>query len=160
VHHEFAPEGQTVNTEFDCRLREDIQRKRPEMWRAVNWLLHDDNAPSHRALVRREFLAHNSIITLPHPPYSPDLAPCDFFLFPKVKLQLKYRRFDRVEEIQRKSQNVLCTLENRTSSTRSSSGNGAEIDVSLHKGTILKGVLPKLKSSKYILLYMSILGNF
>ena len=58
----------------------------------------------------REFLAHNSIITLPHPPYSPDLAPCDFFFFPKMKLQLKGHRFGRVEEMQRESQNVLGTL--------------------------------------------------
>jgi transposase len=75
------------------------------------WLLHDDNAPSHRALVTREFLAHKGIFTLPRPPYSPDLAPCDFFLFTKIKLQLKGRRFSRVEEIQRKSQNVLGTLQ-------------------------------------------------
>ena len=40
----------------------------------------------------------------------PDLAPCDFFLFPKMKLQLKGPRFDRVEEIQRESQNVLGML--------------------------------------------------
>ena len=77
--------------------------------RAGNWLLHDGNAPSHRALATREFLAHNSIITCPHPPYSPDLAPCDFFLFPKMKLKLKGRRFDGLE-IQRESQNVLGTL--------------------------------------------------
>jgi len=116
VHHAFAPEGQTVNAGFYCsvlrRLREDIRRKRPELWLAGNWLLHDDNAPSHRALVTREFFAHNSIITLPHPPYSTDLAPCDFFFFfPKVKLQLKGRRFDIVEEIQRELQNVLGTLQ-------------------------------------------------
>jgi len=114
VHHEFAPEGQTVNAEFYCnvlrRLRKNIRRKRPELWCVGNWLLHDDNAPSHRALVTREFLAHKGIITLPHPPYSPDLAPCDFFFFPKMKLQLMGRRFDRVEEIQRESQNVLGTL--------------------------------------------------
>jgi len=55
----------------------------------------------------REFLAHNNIITLLHPPYSPDLAPCDFFLFPKMKLQLKGCRFDKVEEIQWELQNVL-----------------------------------------------------
>jgi transposase len=70
------------------------------------WMLHDENAPSLRALITREFLAHNSIITLPHPPYSPDLAPCDFFLLPKIKL-----KFDRPEEIQRESQNVLGTLQ-------------------------------------------------
>jgi hypothetical protein len=37
---------------------------------------------------------------IPHPPYSPDLAPCDFLLFPKMKLKLKGRRFDNIEEIQ------------------------------------------------------------
>jgi hypothetical protein len=43
-----------------------------------------------------------------HPPYSPDLAPCDFFLFPKIKLKLKGRRFDTVEEdIHAESQSVL-----------------------------------------------------
>jgi len=105
VHLEFAPEGQTVNVEFYCnvppRLRDDIRRKRPELMCADNWLLRDDNAPSHRALVTREFLAHNSINTLSQPPNSPDLGPCDFFLFPKMKLQLKGSRFDRVEEIKR-----------------------------------------------------------
>jgi len=106
----------------------------------------------------REFLAHNSIITLLRPPYSPDLAPCDFFL--KMKLQLEGRRFNRVEEIQQESQNVLGRFKNRTSNTRSSSGNGAGIDVSLHEGTILKGMLPKLKSSKYILVHRSSLGTF
>jgi hypothetical protein len=35
-----------------------------------------------------------------HPPYFPDLAPCDFFLFPKMKLKLKGRRIDTTEEIQ------------------------------------------------------------
>jgi len=36
-----------------------------------------------------EFLTHNSITMLEHPPYSPDLDPCDFFLFPKCKLVLR-----------------------------------------------------------------------
>jgi transposase len=114
VHHEFAPQGQTVNAQFYCNvlrhLREDIRRKRPELWRAGNWLLHDDNAPSHRALTTCEFLAHNSSITCPHPPYSPDLTPCDLFLFPKMKLKLKGRQFEGLEEIQQESQNVLGML--------------------------------------------------
>jgi transposase len=80
------------------------------MWRVGNWPLHDDNAPSHPAPVTRQFLAQNSIITLPRPPYSLDLAPCDFFLFPKMKLQLKGRRFEGVEEIQRESHNALGKL--------------------------------------------------
>jgi hypothetical protein len=47
---------------------------------------------------------------IPHPPYFPDLAPCDFFLFPKMKLKLKGHRFDTIEEIQAESQRVLDTL--------------------------------------------------
>ena len=42
--------------------------------------------------------------------YSPDLTPCDFFLFPKMKLNLKGRRFGTIEEIQAESQRVLDTL--------------------------------------------------
>ena len=37
---------------------------------------------------------------MPHPPYSPDLAPADFLLFPKLKTTLKGRRFKTIEEIQ------------------------------------------------------------
>jgi hypothetical protein len=47
---------------------------------------------------------------IPHPPYSPDFAPCDIFLFPKMKLKLKGRWFDTIEEIQVKSQRVFDTL--------------------------------------------------
>jgi hypothetical protein len=47
---------------------------------------------------------------IPHPPYSPNLAPCDFFLLPKMKLKLKGRRFDTNEEIQAESQRVLDTM--------------------------------------------------
>jgi hypothetical protein len=47
---------------------------------------------------------------IPHPPYSPDLAPCDFFLFPKKRFKLKRRRLDAMEKIQAESQRVLDTL--------------------------------------------------
>jgi hypothetical protein len=48
-------------------------------------------------------------VIIPHPPYSPDLVPCDFFLFPKMKLKLKGCRFDTIDEIQAESQRVLDT---------------------------------------------------
>jgi hypothetical protein len=44
-------------------------------------------------------LAKHSIPVVPHPPYSPDLAPCDFVLFPRLKT-LKGKRFQDVAEIQ------------------------------------------------------------
>jgi hypothetical protein len=42
-------------------------------------VLHHDNAPAHTALSIRELLVKKHIPTLPHPPYSPHLAPCDHF---------------------------------------------------------------------------------
>ena len=113
VHKEFIPRGQTVNSEFYCevlrRLREKVRRHRPQLWREQTWLLHHDNAPAHTAVLTQQFLAANKIPVIPHPPYSPDLAPCDF-LFPKMKLKLKGRRFDTIEDIQAETQKVLDTL--------------------------------------------------
>jgi len=48
-----------------------------------------------------EFLAKNDISVVLQPPYSPDLSPCDFFLFPKLKFHLKGRHFATVDNIQK-----------------------------------------------------------
>ena len=81
----------------------------PGQWRNNTWLLHHDNAPAHAAVLTRRFLTDNNMTVVPYPPYSPDLAPSDFFLFPKLKMKLKGRRF-QTEEIQAESQAVLNTL--------------------------------------------------
>ena len=47
-----------------------------------------------------EFLAQNNITMVPHPPYSPDLASCNFFLFPKLKNHLKGHHFGTVKNVQ------------------------------------------------------------
>jgi hypothetical protein len=87
-----------------------VRRLRPELWLEQTWLLHHDKAPSHTSFLTQQFLSKNKMAVIPHPLYSPDLAPCEFFLFPKIKLKLKGRRFDKNEEIQPKSQRVLDTL--------------------------------------------------
>jgi histone-lysine N-methyltransferase SETMAR len=103
VHQEFLPQGRTVNKEYYLevmrRLRESIRKKRPEVWKEHSWILHHDNAPAHTSLLVSSFLAKNNTIIMPQPPYSPDLAPCDFFLFPKLKRPMKGRRFATIEEI-------------------------------------------------------------
>jgi len=100
VHHEYVPRGQTVNEELYKtvlqRLRNTVRRHRPEKWRPSNWILHHDNAPAHRTVTTNKFLAKHNIPSLPHPPYSPDLAPCEFFLFPQLKKTTKGRRFDGI----------------------------------------------------------------
>jgi hypothetical protein len=114
VHKEFVPAGQAVNSGFYCdflrRLRENVRRRRPELCREQTWLLHHDNAPSHTSILTQQFLAKYKMAAIPHPLYSPDLAPCDFFLLPKMKFKLKGRKFDTTEEIQAESQRVLDSL--------------------------------------------------
>jgi len=63
-------------------------------------MLHHDNALAHALLLIRSYVAKRQTSTVPHPPYSPDLAPADFFLFSKLKTTLKVRRFQTIEEIQ------------------------------------------------------------
>ena len=88
----------------------NVRRKRPDQLRNNTWLLHHDNPPTHAVLLTRRFLTYNTMTVVPHPPYSPVLAPSDFFLFPKLKMKLKGRRFQTLEEIQAESQAVLNML--------------------------------------------------
>jgi len=117
VHREFVPPGMTDNADFYCdvlrRLRETVRRKRPQKWRNQNLIIHHDNAPAYRSFKVSQFLAKNNMTVIPYPPYSPDLAFCDFFLFPKLKLRMKGRTFVTTEEIQEKSQRVLDTIPKR-----------------------------------------------
>ena len=117
VHREFVPPRMKVNADFYYdllrRLRENVRHKRPQKWQNQKLIIHHDNALAHRSFKVLQFLAKNSMTVVPHPPYSPDLAPCDFFLFPKLKLQMKGRRFDTIEEIQEESQRVLDTFPKR-----------------------------------------------
>ena len=107
VHYEFLPQGQIVNKEYYLevmqRRREAVRKKRPEAWRENRWMLQHDNAPSHSSYLVRDFLAKHATTVHPQPPYSPDLAPADFFLFPKLKSTLKGRSFESTEAIKTNS---------------------------------------------------------
>lgn len=115
VHHEFVPRGQTVNKELYqnvlTHLRDAVRRKRPELWENKSWMLHHDNAPAHASLLVRSYLAKHQTPVVPHPPYSPDLAPADFFLFPKLKNTLKGHRFQDIEEIKENATRQLRAIE-------------------------------------------------
>ena len=76
-----------------------VREKRRKLWETRSWLLHHDNAPAHNALGIRKFLGKNNIAALEQPPCSPDLAPCDFFLFPTLKEVIKGTRFQDSEAI-------------------------------------------------------------
>jgi len=83
-----------------ARLRDAVRRKRPELWENQTWMLHHDNAPVHASLLIRSYLAKRQTSVVPHLPYSPDLAPGDFFLFPTLKTTLKGRHFQTTGEVQ------------------------------------------------------------
>jgi len=80
------------------------------LWKSGDWVLHHDNAPDHSSHLIHQFLVKHGIVQLRQPPYSPDLAPCDFWLFPKLKNPLKGRRFDDVEEIKRNATKRLLAI--------------------------------------------------
>ncbi|UYV74760.1 hypothetical protein LAZ67_12000835 [Cordylochernes scorpioides] len=109
VHYEFVPECQTINQHYYIdvlrRLREPTRK-----WHQKNWLLHHDNARPHTAVTVQLYLAKHGIALLPQPPYSPDLAPNDFFLYLKIKRVLKESRFDSIPEIKENSKNILKSL--------------------------------------------------
>ena len=70
-------------------------------------MLHHDNAAPHKSAVVMEYLRKEWIKLLPHPPYSPDIAPCDFFLFPQIKKELKGKSFNNVKNLARAIQAVV-----------------------------------------------------
>ena len=74
------------------------------------WTLLHDNAPAHSCVLVRQFLAKRRVTVLGYPPYSPDLAPADFCLFPKLKAVLKGNFFEDVETIQRNVTSALTSI--------------------------------------------------
>jgi len=82
------------------RLWKRIRRVRPEYSTPGTWFLLPDNAPVHRAVAVQKFVARKQVGVLNHPPISPYLSSCDYFLFPKLKLPLKGSLFEDVQDIQ------------------------------------------------------------
>ena len=92
-----CPSGHTVTGRFYGsfvlkKVKEFYSKKRPSKgWSGVH-LLHD-NASSHKYEVVKSFLASEKVKVLNHPPYSPDLSPCDFFLFPRLRKMLSGNKY-------------------------------------------------------------------
>jgi histone-lysine N-methyltransferase SETMAR len=91
------------------KLRPAIRKKRPNLLRNGVILLHD-NARPHTAQVVTELLASYNWEALPHPAYSPDLSPCDFFLFGKLKSKLRGQEFQTEDAINQATKEALVEL--------------------------------------------------
>ena len=60
------------------------------------WLVDHDNVPAHASQLLKSFLVKHQITQVNQPHYSPDLVPCNFWLFPKLKSPLKGKRFQTI----------------------------------------------------------------
>ena len=69
------------------------------MWSNSDWFIYHDNAPAHTASSLQQFLAKNDMTVIP--------APCDFFLFPRMKRQMKGKHFADVSKVKKKMLEVL-----------------------------------------------------
>ena len=74
--------------------------------KSSQWHFHQDNAPVHNSTLLTDYLTKMGIKTVPQPPYSPDLALCDFWLFPK----LRGCCYETIEEIKEPVMKVIDTL--------------------------------------------------
>ena len=110
---EFVPRNTTVNYEYYKglleHLRNDVHKKQPEKW-ANSFILDHDNALCHTSLLVWQFLSNKNITVCPHPPYSLDLAPCDFWLFPKFKMTMKGKSFESIQDVEAVTTVQLKTL--------------------------------------------------
>ena len=78
----------------------------PALFKLGQWHFHQDNAPVHNSILVTDYLIKMGIKTVPHPPYSQDLAPCDFCLFPK----LRGYYYETIEEMKEAVTKVIDTL--------------------------------------------------
>ena len=89
VLHIPVPKGSSVTGKFyrESVLTQLVDFCRPRTGVRSIKLLHD-NAPAHKSATVQEYQKESGLDVLDHPPYSPDLSPCDFWLFPKLKEML------------------------------------------------------------------------
>ena len=98
----YLEKGRTINSDYYMalldRLSAEIKKKRPHMQKK-KMLFHQDNAPCHKSMKKMVKLNKLRFELLPHPPYSPDLAPSDYWLFADLKTMLQGKRFGYNKEV-------------------------------------------------------------
>lgn len=102
IYTHYVPKGATINAEYFVGILKTflkvLKARRPHKWN-TGWALHMDNARPHTARLTMDFIKAKNITLVPHPPYSPDLAPADFWLFPNVKKELAGSTFESFTEV-------------------------------------------------------------
>ena len=110
------------------------------LWAAKTWQLHHDNAPAHSSHLIQGFLAKHNIPLIRQAPYSPDMAPCDFWMFPKLKVPLKGTRLNQEKTLCRTWQPSWTWFHKKLSRNVSNNGRTAGRSVCITKEITLKGI--------------------
>ena len=89
---DFLPKRSTITGVYYANLLDQLrtaisEKRRGKLSKGV--LLQQDNARVHTCKVAMDALERNGYELIPHPAYSPDLAPSDFFLFPNLKKDIR-----------------------------------------------------------------------
>ncbi|GFV37659.1 histone-lysine N-methyltransferase SETMAR [Trichonephila clavipes] len=100
---ELLPDNTTIKSEVYChqleKLNDALQQKRSELINRKGVVFHQDNARPHTSLFTRQKLLQLEWDTKPHPPYFPDLAPSDYYLFRSLQNFLDGKTFTSNEEV-------------------------------------------------------------
>ena len=114
IYMHWVPTELTVNKEYYVEVlrefRKRFRRKRPALLKSGQWHFQQDNAPVHNSILVTDYLTKMGIKTVPHPPYSPDLSPCDFWLFSKHKEKLRSCHYETIEEMKEAVTKVIDML--------------------------------------------------
>jgi hypothetical protein len=96
-------EGESFNAEYFVRNILNPVHSLPIVGVAhkqrKRFIFHMDNSPIHKGKVTRAKLSQMTVYLAPHPPYSPDLAPLEFFLFGYLKRKMQGLEFDSPEAL-------------------------------------------------------------
>ena len=114
IYMHWVPTKQTVNKEYYAEVlrefRKRFRRKRPAYFKFGLWHFHQDNVPVRSYILVTDYLTKMGIKTVPHPPYNPDLDPCDFWLFPNLRGKLGGCRYETIEVMKEAVRKVIDTL--------------------------------------------------
>ena len=77
---------------FLREFRKRFRGKRPALFKSGQWHFHQDNTPVHNYILVTDYLTKMGIKTVPQPPYSPYLAPCDFLVSSEAVVMRQLRR--------------------------------------------------------------------
>ena len=110
IYMHWDPTGQKVNKEYSVEVlrefRKRFRRKRPALFKSAHWHFPQDNAPVHNSIFVKDYFTMMGIKRVPRPPYSADLASCDFWLFSK----LRGCCYETIEEMKEVVTKVIVTL--------------------------------------------------